>query len=542
MLPSRSITLAPELRAQDGLAAAEETWPSRAVETVLLASGNVTDEVEFGRVGQKPVCDIPFFARELAEPEGDFSRPVADIHGSRGKRRRTANCHVRADVAGQHVDLAHAGQGCLGIDQFEEFRGNAAEQHVRAEFAERRDRPADVALLVLKENALASASAGNPGDGIRNERNRAGLRVFARHQGVVDEDAIEAVEIQRFGQPPRDIQGAGREIGEALQRGDMVIDRRSRLARKGIKDQGSWLANHTGVTALGFRCVKATVVMVDVDKANAAYWDEPSGTTRLEHLDVPAAALDDPAALAAFDAFFWEFYPYLERLIPFGEMRGRDVLEVGLGMGSVSERIARAGARLTALDIAAGPVGVVNSRLRHAGLPGTARIGSILEAPFADDSFDFVVSLGCLHHTGDLPRAIREVHRILRPGGTAIVMLYYVYSPKRWALWPRATWRHLRASRRAPGQVVRATATERAGYDRSSAGGAPPETVFTSRRQMAAFCAGFRSVSISLENLDTDMLLYPLPRDARGPVRPRLLKLGRALGIATEDMYVTLRK
>lgn len=280
----------------------------------------------------------------------------------------------------------------------------------------------------------------------------------------------------------------------------------------------------------------------EIDKSNAAYWNEPCGSTRLEYLNVMATDPDHPEMLAAFDRFFFDFYPYLDRHIPFSAVDGKSVLEVGLGMGSVSERLARSGALLTGLDIAAGPVGTVNKRLERAGLPGAARVGSILQAPFADESFDLVVSLGCLHHTGDLPRALQEVHRILKPGGLAVVMVYYAYSPKRWILWPRGTLRHLLASGGSPQTVVEASASERAGYDRATDGSAPPETVFTSKRQFRAYARAFNSVSITLENLDTDMLLFPVQREARQRIRPVLLKVGNALGIATEDMYATLRK
>ena len=283
--------------------------------------------------------------------------------------------------------------------------------------------------------------------------------------------------------------------------------------------------------------------MSQIDQSNTVYWDEPCGTTRLEHLGIAAGDEYSPASLKVFDEFFFAFYPYLDRIIPFSSFAGKDVLEVGLGMGSVSQRIAFSGARLTGLDIAQGPVDIVNSRIKNMGLLGAARTGSILNAPFADETFDHVVSIGCLHHTGDLPGALSEVHRVLRKGGSAFVMLYYAYSPKRWILWPLATARHLWLSRGAASKaVVEASLSERAGYDCATDGSAPPETVFTSKRQLRAFAGMFENVSITLENLDTDMLLYPLPRHARQSIRPGLLKVGEVLGLATEDMYAALRK
>ena len=54
------------------------------------------------------------------------------------------------------------------------------------------------------------------------------------------------------------------------------------------------------------------------------------------------------------------------------------------------------------------------------------------QLPFASESFDVVYSNGVLHHTPDTAGAIREVHRVLRPGGVAKVMLYYRNSLNYW--------------------------------------------------------------------------------------------------------------
>src|SRR5262245_14203137 len=107
----------------------------------------------------------------------------------------------------------------------------------------------------------------------------------------------------------------------------------------------------------------------ETDASNAAYWDEMCGTSAAKALGVTGR---DRESLRRFDAWFFEFYPYLDRFIKFTDVRGRDVLEVGLGFGSVSQRLAESGARFTGLDIAAGPVAGVNHRLTQSGLPGRA--------------------------------------------------------------------------------------------------------------------------------------------------------------------------
>jgi SAM-dependent methyltransferase len=78
------------------------------------------------------------------------------------------------------------------------------------------------------------------------------------------------------------------------------------------------------------------------------------------------------------------------------------------------------GARYHGLDIAMVPVGMMTHRLRQASLPGTAQQGSILDAQFQDASFDYIISVGCLHYTGDMGRAIKQCHRLLRSGGSSL--------------------------------------------------------------------------------------------------------------------------
>ena len=101
------------------------------------------------------------------------------------------------------------------------------------------------------------------------------------------------------------------------------------------------------------------------------------------------------------------------------------MLEIGLGQGAESEQIIRRGARWSGLDLTSESVDRVRARLALRGLPHEAlRQGSALEIPWPDNYFDIVFSHGVLHHIPDIHTAQSEIHRVLRPSGTLIAMLY----------------------------------------------------------------------------------------------------------------------
>ena len=122
----------------------------------------------------------------------------------------------------------------------------------------------------------------------------------------------------------------------------------------------------------------------------------------------------------------------------FARGRDRDVLEIGVGAGTDFVQWVKAGARATGVDLTEAGVALTTERLELLGLAGsgaTVRQADAENLPFADASFDIVYSYGVLHHTPDTRRAIGEVHRVLRPGGTALIMIYRVPSWTGFNLW-----------------------------------------------------------------------------------------------------------
>jgi SAM-dependent methyltransferase len=244
------------------------------------------------------------------------------------------------------------------------------------------------------------------------------------------------------------------------------------------------------------------------DSANTAFWNELCGTGLARALGI----VDDSAAsLARFDHWYFEIYPYLTRHIPFDALAGKRVLEVGLGYGSVAQRLIDAGATYHGLDIAAGPVGMARHRLSLKHVAGDVRQGSILDCPWPDSVFEHVVAIGCFHHTGNLERAIAETRRVLMPGGSATIMVYNAYSHRRWARWPLATARSLLAEW-AGRPVPAASEAERAAYDTDSTGNAAPETVFVSAGYLRRAMHDWSRVVVVRENIDLPGPFRCIPR------------------------------
>src|ERR1044071_2594390 len=109
----------------------------------------------------------------------------------------------------------------------------------------------------------------------------------------------------------------------------------------------------------------------------------------------------------------------------FAHARNLNVLEVGCGLGTDGAQFAKAGANYTGIDLTDAAVELAKRRFELFDLPGTFRVADAEHLDFADNSFDLVYSHGVLHHTPDTAAAVREVHRVLKPGGRAIVMLYH---------------------------------------------------------------------------------------------------------------------
>ena len=121
----------------------------------------------------------------------------------------------------------------------------------------------------------------------------------------------------------------------------------------------------------------------------------------------------------------WRELPF-EREIPYAQLASLDVLEIGIGQGSHASLIAPRARSFTGIDITEPAVEATRKRFEQMGLKHARALQmDAEEMSFADASFDYIWSWGVIHHSADTRRILEQMHRVLRPGGRANVMVYH---------------------------------------------------------------------------------------------------------------------
>jgi SAM-dependent methyltransferase len=113
----------------------------------------------------------------------------------------------------------------------------------------------------------------------------------------------------------------------------------------------------------------------------------------------------------------------LERLVAWGRaLRPRRVLDVATGGGHTALAFAGVAARVTACDLTEPMLAAARGLVRARGATNVDFVaGDVVALPFADSAFDAVTCRIAPHHFADVAGAVRQVQRVLRPGGSFLV-------------------------------------------------------------------------------------------------------------------------
>jgi SAM-dependent methyltransferase len=149
------------------------------------------------------------------------------------------------------------------------------------------------------------------------------------------------------------------------------------------------------------------------------YWN-----THIHDLEISTHQPGTSGFFADLDQYHFEKLHHLLELIRFDEWKGKDVLDVGCGAGVEVVRFARAGARVTGVDIAASAIALARQNLEQQGLSARLDVADGEHLPYADSSFDLVFAHGVVQYTGNDRAMVAQIHRVLRPGGLAIFQGY----------------------------------------------------------------------------------------------------------------------
>lgn len=108
------------------------------------------------------------------------------------------------------------------------------------------------------------------------------------------------------------------------------------------------------------------------------------------------------------------------------DFNNKHVLEIGIGQGADSIQIVKRGAKYYGIDLTETSIKRIKDRFTFLDLPyKEIQLANAEEIPYPDDSFDIVYSHGVIHHSPNIEKIVSEIHRVLKPGGKAVIMLYH---------------------------------------------------------------------------------------------------------------------
>ncbi len=161
------------------------------------------------------------------------------------------------------------------------------------------------------------------------------------------------------------------------------------------------------------------------------YWNE-----RIHDLEMTTSPVGSIEFFRDLEHYRYDKLHYLPKIVDFSAYKDKKVLEVGCGIGIDLLRFAREGAVVTGIDLSKSAIELARKNFKLHGLKAELSIGNGEAMKFKDNTFDLVYAHGVLQYTADIGKMISECHRVLKPGGEFIGMVYnrkgWLYYMSKW--------------------------------------------------------------------------------------------------------------
>jgi ubiquinone/menaquinone biosynthesis C-methylase UbiE len=205
-----------------------------------------------------------------------------------------------------------------------------------------------------------------------------------------------------------------------------------------------------------------------------AYWD--ARPCNIRHSTRPVGTRE---YFDEVEARKYRVEPHIPGFAQFARWNGKKVLEVGCGIGTDTINFARAGARVTAVELSDQSLALARTRADVFGLQDRIRFVSgnaeHLSAVIKPEPFDLVYSFGVIHHTTRPENAVAEIRKFMSPASEFRMMVYAKHS-----------WKRIMID---------------AGLDQPEAQSGCPIAFAYTRDEVAALLSGFEVVSIEQDHI-----------------------------------------
>jgi len=185
--------------------------------------------------------------------------------------------------------------------------------------------------------------------------------------------------------------------------------------------------------------------------------------------------------------FRYDLQDYMQSVFQFDKWAGKSILEIGCGSGIDAVEFARNGAIVTAIDITDNAVALTKGLAKEAHQDILVLKANAFQIT-AVEKFDCVFAYGVLHHIPNVDSVLEEAHRLLKPGGVIMAMLYHKDS---------LLWAYSILKRAWDGDLLISAKEATAMYSERILG-CPYTKAYTKQEAMDLFSRYFKDVSVSV--------------------------------------------